>query len=164
MVVTVINPYDFPVRPRHTRYQRACQVVHVLGLLLATAACFTAAVTAPDPHLSPVYALSFAMVMLASMLLGLAGWFGVQAIAMHTPRRATVHLFGHPSPVKLRLRLDLDLPADTYRAYLRGQPWQPPGKIKSVVVNDLSPGQGLAFGPVVFSYDEAVRRFRHCRR
>lgn len=162
MGVVSINPRDFPVRARHPHLALASRVAHVAALLLAVASCFTAAATVPVG--SPLLAVPFALVMFAAAVMGVAAGLGVRSTQVRTPRYALVRVAGQRRAVRLRLRLDLDLPSNTYRGYRRGQPWTPPGRIAEVRVNDLVPGQGLAFGEIVVSYEQAVASFlrRRC--
>lgn len=163
--VVSINPFDFPVRARHAHYRLASMLVHLVALVLAVTASFTAAATAPSAPATPGHLLAYAMIMTSSFIMSLAAFLGARSLTPQTPRRAKVYLAGQRRAVRVRLRLDLDLPADTYRAFQRGRRWEPPDTITAVSVNDLSPGQGLAFGPVVFSYEQAVKTFLtgYCR-
>lgn len=159
-----INPYDFPVRRYTARYRTVSIVLHVFALVVTLAGMAVSVAAGPAVSMS-VRLLAFVMVMFGSFALSAAVLLSLRASRARMPRRALVHLADRRWPVPVRLKLDLDLPEYSFRAYRRGKRWTPPTLVTAVAVNDLSPGQTLILGHVVINYEQAVKRFRHrCRR
>lgn len=159
-----INPYDFPVRAYTARYRAVSIVLHVFALVVTIAGAVVSVAGGPESSLL-VRILAFIMTMLGSFALSAAVLLSLRASRARLPRRALVHLADRRWPVPVRLKLDLDLPEYTFRAYRWGKRWSPPTLVTAVAVNDLSPGQTLVLGHVTINYEQAVARFRHrCRR
>lgn len=154
----VLGPDPIPLRPRNTRYLKRCERAQVWNLL-ALVPVWLAGTPGEYRGKEVALALSLSLFSAVSAVQIRLSW-----LALHDrhPRWAKVQIDGRWPTRRVIFKLDMDAPANTYRAYgwwRRWRRWKPTGMITWVDLNALSPGDILAFGPVTISYEQARTNF-----